>query len=180
MGYEVLVILFVVLSVISSIINKLQEAKKQRELESSPKGQKRGASRPVLDEEVDLSDLFPGLELPKPPTPREFREVRGTRRVSEEDTGEEFEEVHGTRPVSEADTGREFREVRGTRPVTEEQVEEEPTPSATGPESDVVPIAYRRKKRRRRMRLDFKPDSVKKAIVYSEILGPPRSERMYD
>ena len=202
MNFELVVILFIALSVISSLINKMLEGRRRRELEEEdlempPMG--------VPDADQPEVDIFPEPE-PTGPTPMagEFQEVRGTRRVSEAPTGPEFQEIRGARPVSEPAGGREFREVTGTRPVSETYTGDEYRPAgfdppgdehpgrATGGDGvettaegeqdglpDVQPLvaAPRRRTRRRRIHLDFKPQSVRKGIIYQEILGPPVADR---
>ena len=202
MNFELVVILFIALSVISSLINKMLEGRRRRELEEEdldmpPMG--------IPDVDPSEDDIFPEPE-PTGPTPMagEFQEVRSTRRVSEAPTGPEFQEIRGARPVSEPAGGREFREVRGARPVSEAYTEDEYRPAGFDPPEeegpggarigdgagsgeegdqdgspDVQPLvaAPRRRTRRRRIHLDFKPKTVRKAIVYNEILGPPAADR---
>jgi hypothetical protein len=190
MGYEVLVILFIVLSVVSSLINKMQEQRKKQDSESTRRKPAMRPPRPmprrpvvIEEEELDLSEweILPELK-PQPPTPPpgEFREVRGATPVSEPAGGEEFREVRGTREVSEADTGPEFREVRGTRRVIE------PSPYVpTPPEEEVAPPAEEIEvptlspRRKRRTRLRFSRSNLRNAILYREIIGPPRAEQDY-
>lgn len=202
MSFELVVILFIVLSVISSLVNKILEGRRRRELEEEDLDMP-----PMGIPEIDPSedDIFraPG-PTGQAPTTGEFQEVQGRRRVSEAPTGPEFQEIRGARPVSEPAGGREFREVRGARRVSEAYTGDEYRPagfdppedersggatSGNGAESeaegeqdslpDVQPpvIAPRRRTRRRRIDLDFKPKTVRKAIVYNEILGPPAADR---
>ena len=202
MSFELVVILFVVLSVISSLINKVLEARRRRELEEEDLD-----TRPmgIPDAGPSEDDVFPE-PAPTVPTPMagEFQEVRGTRRVSEAPTGQEFQEVRGTRPVSDPAGGKEFREVRGARPVSEAYTgdeyrragfdppeDERPSGEKSGARAesaaegerdgspDIQPLvmAPRRKTRSRRIDLDFKPKTVRKAIIYNEILGPPAADR---
>lgn len=202
MNFELVVILFIALSVISSLINKMLEGRRRRELEEEdlempPMG--------VPDADPPEVDIFPEPGPTKPtPMGGEFQEVRGTRRVSEAPTGPEFQEIRGARPVTEPTGGREFREVTGTRPVSEaytgdeyrragfDPSEDEHSGVATGgdvaesvaegeqdglPDVQPLVVAPRRRTRRRRIHLDFKPKTVRKAIVYNEILGPPAADR---
>ena len=117
MNFELVVILFIVLSVISSLINKMLEGRRRRDLEDEdldmpPMG--------IPDVDPSEDDVFPEPAPTRPaPMGGEFQEVRGTRRVSEAPTGPEFQEIRGARPVNEPAGGREFREVRGARPVSE-------------------------------------------------------------
>ncbi|MDE3001268.1 MAG: hypothetical protein OXU79_19500 [Gemmatimonadota bacterium] len=202
MSFELVVILFIVLSVISSLINKVLEGRRRRELEEEdldmpPLG--------IPDVDPTEDDMFPE-PAPTVPAPKagEFQEVRGTRRVSEAPTGPEFQEIRGARPVSEPQGGREFREVRGARPVSETYTGDEYRPAGFEPPEDGQPggetggvetesapegerhglpdvqplsVPRRRRTRRRRIQLDFKPKTVRKAIVYNEILGPPVADR---
>ncbi len=210
MSFELTIILLIVTGLISSLINKVMEARRGRELEEEDLD-----LPPLGGPDVDPSedDVFPEPQpFGEPPAGREFREVRGTRPVSEAPTGKEFREIRGARPVDEPPGGIEFREVRGARPVSEEydgvefrEVDfdrpdegrpgaaesggppvERPRggsePAAEAPADDVmedVPLvpAPRRRARRRRIQLDFKPQTVRKAIIYHEILGPPVADR---
>ena len=153
MNFELVVILFIALSVISSLINKMLEGRRRRELEEEdlempPMG--------VPDADPPEVDIFPEPE-PTGPTPMagEFQEVRGTRRVSEAPTGPEFQEIRGARPVSEPAGGREFREVRGARPVSETYTGDEYRPAGFDPPGDEHPVttaATGRKPRRKESR----------------------------
>lgn len=202
MNFELVVILFIALSVISSLINKMLEGRRRRELEEEDLEM---PSMGIPDADPPEVDIFPEPGPPGPvPMGGEFQEVRGTRRVSEAPTGPEFQEIRGARPVSEPAGGREFREVRGARPVSETYAGDEYRPAGFDPPGDERPggvtggegtesaaegetdglpevqppvIAPRRRTRRRRIRLDFKPKTVRKAIVYNEILGPPVADR---
>ena len=201
MGFELTIILLVVISVIFALINKVMEARRRRELDEEDRGFSpagRHGADPVSvasDAEFSVEDVFREPQPFGPPPGGEFREVRGTRRVSEADTGDEFQEVRGARPVSEAYDGDEFREVEVGRPELERpphaetgraRVEHTPTEAATPVEpeqngaGEVVPVALarRRRTRRRRIDLDFKPQTIRKAIIYQEILGPPVADRM--
>ena len=202
MSFEIVVILFIVLSVISSLVNKILEGRRGRELEEEELGL---PPMGVPDVDPPEDDVFrePGPTKPAPMA-REFQEVRGTRPVSEAPTGPEFQEIRGARPVSEPAGGREFREVTGTRPVSEAYTGDEYRPAGFDPAEDEHPggaksgdgaesaaeveqddfpdvqplvVAPRRRTRRRRIDLDFKPKTVRKAIVYNEILGPPAADR---
>ena len=211
MSFEFTIILLIVTGLISSLVNKFFESRRRRELEDEdPDLPPLGG--PAVDPSED--DVFPEPQtFGQPPAGREFREVRGTRPVSEAPTGEEFREIRGARPVDEPRGGIEFREVRGARPVSEEydgvefrEVEfdrpddgrpgganiggppaERPRDgsetAAEAPADDLLEdlplvLAPRRRARRRRIQLDFKPQTVRKAIIYHEILGPPVADRI--
>lgn len=180
MDSSVIVFLFIAFSVISSLVRKFQgrQRENQKELES------RGMSRQTIPtvepdlSEVDLSewDVFPEPEQEEKPFPRrEFREVRGSRPVSERDTGREFQEVRGARTISEAYSGVEFRD-----PLADDDEEtaenyrrvEVPSIVAKAVQADIPPVKSRRKK------LRFSRKAVVNGILFQEILGPPRSEKM--
>ena len=176
-----LVLLFLVFGIISSVIRKLQE---YRRLPEQTGGQ------PVLpseEEEIDLSDwdVFSEPEGPCPePVEPEFHEVRGQRRVEEPAGGEEFRGVRGARRVDEPPGGVEFTEVRGKRRVAEPSLSAPVSPASTAGlaaltalQPEAPPRQAGRTRRRRRARLDLHPGSLRKAIIYSEVLGPPRAER---
>ena len=215
MGFELTIILLVVISVISALINKVLEARRRRELDEEDRGfspvGRHGADTVTVEGDVDFPEEEDVFRAPKPGG--EFREVRGTRRVSEADTGDEFREIRGARPVSEPQGGIEFREVSAARPVSEAYKGEEfrevdivrPDEERVGsaemerarlvipaaeagsaaekdgdPSPEILPLARvpRRGTRRRKIDLDFKPQTVRKAIIYQEIIGPPVADRM--
>lgn len=162
MSLELLIpLIFIVVSLLSSLIKKLRGAREPDET----KLQRRQTSREVgtddpFEEEIDLSewDVLFG-----PPEPESKLEPKP-----------EFQEVQGKRPVSEADTGPEFREVEGKRPVSDKSSYiEGKTPFTRASETE---IRLRPKRRKRRIKLDFEPNTIRKAIIYNEIIGPPRAE----
>ena len=119
MSFEFTILLLIVTGLISSLVNKVLEVRRgRRELEEED------LDLPPLggpDVEPSEDDVFPEPEpFGQPAAGGEFREVRGTRRVSEAPTGKEFREIRGARPVDEPRGGTDFREVRSARPVSEE------------------------------------------------------------
>ena len=180
MSLELLIpLIFIVVSLLSSLIKKLRGAREPDEtkLQRRQTSRDAGADDP-FEEEIDLSEwdvLFgPPEPEPEPKAPSEFQEVQGKRPVSEADTGPEFQEVQGKRPVSEADTGPEFREVEAKRPVSDESSYIEGKTLFT--RASETEIRLRPKRKKRRIKLDFEPDTIRKAIIYNEIIGPPRAE----
>ena len=184
MSYEVLVILFLLLSVVSSVINKIRESRqKQQQEEDQPYVPlSRRVPETDMDEDDDLPewDVLRELERHRQgPVAQEYREVQATRPVSEADTGPEFREVEPTRDVEEPEGGEEFQEVRGTRQVSEASYiarpEAPPAPVLTlsGPT-----MTHRKRRSGKRGRLDLCPQGLRKAIVLSEILGPARADSM--
>ncbi|MBT4138789.1 MAG: hypothetical protein HOE48_12785 [Candidatus Latescibacteria bacterium] len=184
MDSQILVILFILFSVVSSIFKKLKErnAPDESKLQRKHPSRQVGADDP-FEEDVDLSEWEillgapqePKKEAPKPVI-QEFREVHGKRRVDESDTGPEFQAVHGKRPVSETNTGPEFKTVRATRPVDESSAYNENDPTDTLARlKRSKPLKAKRKHKRR---LSFSHKNIRQAIVYNEIIGPPRSEHM--
>ena len=180
MSLELLIpLIFIVVSLLSSLIKKLRGTREPDEtkLQRRQTSRDAGADDP-FEEEIDLSEwdvLFgPPEPEPEPKPPSEFQEVQGKRPVSEADTGPEFQEVQGKRPVSEADTGPEFREVEAKRPVSDESSYIEGKTLFT--RASETEIRLRPKRRKRRIKLDFEPDTIRKAIIYNEIIGPPRAE----
>jgi hypothetical protein len=160
-NYEILILLFLLFAVISSIINKLQARRRSQELEEEDLPGRPPVYRPEKDE-VDLSEweVFPQVEPPRAePAEQEFQEVRGARRVEETDTGKEFQEVRGARPVTEPSP---FAATSAPEPEL-----------TVADQRSISPVRKRRKKR-----LGFKRDTVRRAILYNEILGPPRADRM--
>ena len=175
------IIVFLLFSLVSSLMKKLRGAREPDETKLQRKHPSRdaGADDP-FEEEIDLSEwevLFGSPEpesKPEPKPPSEFQEVHGKRPVSEADTGPEFQEVHGKRPVSEADTGPEFREVEGKRPVSDESSYIEGKTLFT--RASETETRLRPKRKKRHIKLDFDPNTIRKAIIYNEIIGPPRAE----
>ncbi len=180
MELELLIpLIFIVVSLLSSLIKKLRGTREPDEtkLQRRQTSRDAGADDP-FEEEFDLSEwevLFGSPEPdPKPEPKPEFQEVQGKRPVSEADTGPEFQEVEGKRPVSEADTGPEFREVEAKRPVSDESSYIEGKTLFT--RASETETRLRPKRKKRRIKLDFEPDTIRKAIIYNEIIGPPRAE----
>ncbi len=183
MELEVLLplIVFLFFSLIAPLIKRLRGTREPDEskLQRRQTSRDAGADDP-FEEEFDLSEwevIFGPTEPepePEPKPPSEFQEVQGKRPVSEADTGPEFREVEGKRPVSEADTGPEFQEVEGKRPVSDESSYiEGQTSFIRASETEML---LRPKRKKRRIKLDFEPDTIRKAIIYNEIIGPPRAE----
>ena len=175
------IIVFLLFSLISPLIKRLRGTREPDEtkLQRRQTSRDAGADDP-FEEEFDLSEwevLFgPPEPEPKPePKPSsEFQEVQGKRPVSETDTGPEFQEVQGKRPVSEEDTGPEFQEVEVKRPVSDESSYIEGKTLFT--RASETQTRLRPKRKKRRIKLDFEPDTIRKAIIYNEIIGPPRAE----
>lgn len=169
------IIVFLLFSLVSTLMKKLRGSPDETKRQRRHPSRDAGADDP-FEEEIDLSEwevLF-GPTDPEPEPKPEFQEVHGKRPVSEADTGPEFQEVEGKRPVSEADTGPEFQEVEGKRPVSDESSYiEGKTPFTRASETEIL---LRPKRRKRRLKLDFEPDTIRKAIIYNEIIGPPRAE----
>ncbi len=178
MSLELLIpLIFIVVSLLSSLIKKLRGAREPDEtkLQRRQTSRDTGADDP-FEEEFDLSewDVLFGPPEPEPEPKPEFQEVQGKRPVSEADTGPEFQEVQGKRPVSEADTGPEFREVEAKRPVSDKSSYIEGKTLFT--RASETETRLRPKRKKRRIKLDFEPDTIRKAIIYNEIIGPPRAE----
>ena len=188
MSIDILAILFIAFSVISSLVSKWQARQKMGERQER---ERRGEAEPVPPPQVpdfDLSewDVFREPEPEKPAQDPEFREVRGARPVEEPDDVKEFQEVRGKREVSEEYTGPEFRRADIARPVSEADTgpeyrhplddDHEHLPGA--PAAGIPPVRPRRSRGRKR-RLKFDNQSLVDAILYKEILGPPRSENPY-
>ncbi len=171
------IIVFLLFSVVSTLMKRLRGTPDESKLQRRQTSRDTGADDP-FEEEFDLSEwevLFESPEPdPKPKPPSEFQEVQGKRPVSEADTGPEFREVQGTRPVSEEDTGPEFQEVKGKRPVSDTSSYIEGKTAFT--RASETEILLRPKRKKRHIKLDFDPDTIRKAIIYNEIIGPPRAE----
>ena len=169
------IIVFLLFGLVSSLMKKLRGAREPDETKLQRRHPSRdaGADDP-FEEEIDLSEWEVLFGSPEPEPKPEFQEVKGKRPVSEADTGPEFQEVKGKRPVSEADTGPEFQEVKGKRPVSDQSsYMEGKTPFTRASETQRL---LRPKRKKRRIKLDFEPNTIRKAIIYNEIIGPPRAE----
>lgn len=178
MDKEIIAIIIALFALLSSLFKKLRGERDPDESKLQRKHPPRAGNDPFEDAEINLPDwnaLFgsPDPEPePAPKPPSEFREVRGKRPVSEADTGPEFRDVQGKRPVDETDTGPEFQEIRGKRPVSDaSSYVEGQTPFVRAIQTRNI-----RPKRNRRFKLDFEPTTVRKAIIYNEIIGPPRAD----
>ena len=164
MELELLIpLIFIVVSLLSSLIKKLRGSREPDETKRQRRQTSRdaGADDP-FEEEIDLSewDVLFGSPEPEP--------------KPEPNSPSEFQEVHGKRPVSEADTGPEFQEVEVKRPVSDESSYiEGKTPFTRASETE---IRLRPKRKKHRIKLDFEPNTIRKAIIYNEIIGPPRAE----
>lgn len=179
MSVDVLVLLFVLFSVASSIFKKIQ-GRAQENARPTPDIPE---TEEELADEIDLSEWEVFRDEPTPsfepepsaaiPVAREFQEIRGTRQV-EEPRGaiEEFQAIRGARPVEEIGKTPEFQPVQGKRHVTEAPGELEIT-------RDALPtLQAKTSRRRRRVSLKLNPQSVREGILYSEILGPPRADKV--
>ncbi len=196
MDAQILVVLFLLFSILSSIINKIQERRGQKLDETKLERRDTPPTRrdPFDDEEVlpDWEVLFPSSK--REPEPPEFQEVVPKRDVQEPAQPKpEFQNVQGKREVLEpVETKPEFREVEGKRDVQEPTpIRPEYRPAGYTPPVSVlrpstqtpVPAEARFMKpkptrRKRSGKLLFSPQTVRQAIVYNEILGPPRAENM--
>ena len=195
MGFETLILLFVVFSVISSIARKIQEHRGKQEREGRPRaGGPRYPSYPRRAEpEIGPSDWEillesrPEQESAESPSTveeyaePEFQSVRGARPVEEPVGGEEFRQVEATRPVTEPAAGEEFRAVGGKRPVLEMPSSAAPAapPTASGKVGEQLPPERPQPLRRpRRAQVPLARRDLRRAIIYQEILGRPRAEHM--
>ena len=162
MNIEILVILFLVFSVGSSLINKIRDYQKRQEMDRPirPVVGQRAVGEPD-EEEIDLSEWETFRDDPPEVEQSEFQPIQGRRSVSEEATGDEFQEVHGKREVEEGPPEEEFR-----KPVVDEPSE--------------LPELERKMVRRKRkaVKLALGRNTLRKAIIYNEVIGPPRAENM--
>ncbi len=186
MDAQILIVLFLLFSAISTLFKKWQEHRNpepdETKLQRKHPSTQVGRNDP-FEEDVDLSEweiLLGAPKKEKKPEPKpviqEFREVKGKRTVDESDKGPEFREIQGKRPVQETHKGPEFQTVRGKRPIEESLAynENDPNSRLTRLKQTIKP----KTKRKQRLKLNFSKQSVRQAIVYNEILGPPRSENM--
>jgi hypothetical protein len=179
MSFDVMVMLFIGFSVVSSLVKKFQERQRENQNELESRGMvRKTVSTPEPEvPEFDLSewDDFPEPEpRERPFSSREFREVRGTRSVSELDTGREFREVRGLREILEADTGPEFRD-----PLADEVEITPKSYQSFENQKDVVDeTQVSKRKKRRKSKLRFSRGALINAVLYKEILGTPRGEDM--
>jgi hypothetical protein len=159
MNVEILVILFLVFSVISSLVSKFRNYQKRQETDRP----NRSIPRPKTvyqpdEEEIDLSE-WEVFRDDSPETPQgEFREVDGQRTTP---TGEEFQEIKGKRPVDENLSEEEFQ-----KPVNEGPSKLTSKPATVG------------KKKRSLNGLRLNRSTLRKAIIYNEVIGPPRADNM--
>ena len=192
MDFNVIAVLFVAFSVISSLVNKWQTRQKQAERESRFPHSESVAPKEIEVPKVDLSDWDVYEDAVEEPTPpRNFREAQIERPANEGFEGREFREVKAARPITESYAGLEYREVKGARRVTEtDRVEfRDPLTPSSDPTSapDSLPQPSRRRARtvavaaptkRKKRRIRFTRNALVDAVLYKEILGPPRGEEM--
>jgi|GEM_PF-1152168 hypothetical protein len=186
MDSQILVVLFLLFGLASSVFKKLKahydpepnESKLQRKHPS----QEVGADDP-FEEDVDLSEWEILLGAPsqeKKPEPKpsvqEFREIQGKRHIEESNTGPEFREVHGKRSVQETNTGPEFQRVQTTRQVSESHAYDQNAHTNRPQRSQRTKRS--KTKTRHKNRLRFSHKRIRQAIVYNEIIGLPRAENM--
>lgn len=190
MDSQILVIIFLLFSAVSTLIKKLQERRNPEPDETKLRRKSQHPSRDVgpqdpFEEDVDLSEWEVLLGAPKreqkpepepEPQYQEFQEVRGKRTVSETNTGPEFQEIQGKRTVTESNTDPEFHSVQATRPVNESQSYNENDPTAKLARLKRRPQV--KKKQKRSHNLKFSRKRIRQAIIYNEIIGKPRSEDM--
>ncbi len=162
MNIEILVILFLVFSVGSSLINKIRDYQKRQEMDQPirPVVGPRAVGEPD-EEEIDLSEWEIFRDDPPEVEQSVFQPIQGRRSVSEESTGDEFQEVHGKREVEEGPPEEEFR-----KPVVDEPSE------LPEPERKMV------RRKRKAVKLALGRNTLRQAIIYNEVIGPPRAENM--
>ena len=162
MNIEILIILFLVFSVGSSLINKIRDYQKRQEMDRPirPVVGPRAVGEPD-EEEIDLSEWEIFRDDPPEVEQSEFQPIQGRRSVSEESTGDEFQEVHGKREVEEGPPEEEFR-----KPVVDEPSE------LPEPERKMV------RRKRKAVKLALGRNTLRQAIIYNEVIGPPRAENM--
>jgi len=163
MSFDVIALLFIAFSVLSSLVNKWREMQSEADRGGRPRKQ---VPLPDDDEEIDLSewDIFREPEPVERPIESEFREPDVKRPISEAYSASEFKPVEVSRPVSEAYTGPEFR-----NPLEETDAVDS---------ADVYADESRSGNSKKKERLRFDRNAVVNGILYQEILGPPKSDRM--
>jgi hypothetical protein len=186
MDAQILIVLFLLFSVVSTVFKKWQDHRNPEPDES--KLRRKHPSTQVgrndpFEEDVDLSEweiLLGAPKKEKKPEPKpviqEFREVKGKRTVDESDKGPEFREVKGKRTVQETHIGPEFKAVKGKRTVDESRAYDEN--DITSRPARLEYAIRPKRKPKKKQRLSFSRKSVRQAIVYNEIIGKPRAENM--
>jgi hypothetical protein len=162
MNIEILVILFLVFGVISSLVSKFRDYQRRQETDrpNRPIPRPRTVYQPD-EEEIDLSE-WEVFQDDSPGTPQgEFQEVQGRSPVSVDLVGNEFQEVRGKRPVDENLRSEEFQKPRV----------DEPTKNPKRESTKVV-------KKRRGVNLAMSRKDLRRAIIYNEVIGPPRADNM--
>jgi hypothetical protein len=192
MDFELIAMLFVAFSVISSMVNKWQTRQKQAERENRLPQYEPAKPNEIDVPKVDLSDwdVYEDAD-DEPLPPRSFRETQVESPRVQKPEEREFREVEAARPITESYTGPEYREVKGARRVTEaDRVEfRDPLATSSDPTSvaDPLPRPSRRRartvaaaapKKRKKRRICFTRNAMVDAVLYKEILGPPRGEEM--
>jgi hypothetical protein len=179
MNVEWIVLLFLGFSVVSTLVNKFREYQNRQDRPQGPLSRSTTVYEPE-EEEIDLSEWEVFQAPPEPQDEGEFQEVRGRRTVSEDYSGEEFREVTGQRTVNETSTREEFQEVRGKRQVREDlpavEFRRPEVSIVSGPGVESVVPGYGKK--RKRIKLNLSRKALRNAMIFNEVMGPPRSETM--
>ncbi|MDA0710397.1 MAG: hypothetical protein O3B73_09355 [bacterium] len=185
MDTQLLVILFLVFSALSAGYKKLQELRNpdpdETKLRRKHPTQEVGSDS--LNESPDLSEweiLLGAPRIPERPTPksvaRKFRESRREPQVEEPVAPPEFQEVRVERPVREFPLRTESGQPKSTGRGKQGDAYHEKKPGGRPTPSQRT--SHPKSKSRRRQRLSFSRKSIRQAIVYNEIIGPPRAENM--
>lgn len=170
MDVQTLVILFLIFSAISSLISRLQRQKiDESKLERKP----RSARDPFEEEEEDWSDWDVFAEPEPKPEPKPVPVVRETPKPT---VDTEYRDIQVRHPVVQAEPKERPMSLLIPKPATK-GFDPVPAQEKTSPERRRPPTVQ--KKRTRRPKLSFNAQTVRQAIIYNEILGPPRSEQEY-
>lgn len=167
MDLQILVIIFIIFSAISSLYKKLKKRSEPDEAKLQRKHPSSDVDKDLFgDTNVDWDTLFGSSKPESEPEPDPELKPEPQR---------EFQEVQGKRPVDEDDTGPEFQEVQGKRPVSDQSSYIEGQTHITRASETLLSSP---KKRKRRHHLTFNQSTIQKAVIYNEIIGPPRADNM--
>ena len=174
------IIAFLLFALVSPLIKKLRGTPDESKLQRRHPSRDIGADDP-FEEEIDLSEWEVSSDLPNlNPNQNPLQSSRkygasvpSLKQIPDRNS----KKCRASVPSPKQIPGPEFQEVQGKRPVSDQSsYTEGKTPFIRSSETQT---RIRPKRKKRRMKLDFDPSTIRKAIIYNEIIGPPRAESDY-
>lgn len=171
MNYEILIFLFILFSVISTIINKIQEYRRhQTENSSQNKSPNKGdLSNSPLEDEFEYLEQE-SFELDRVDESEEHRGVLVGLNNIEKSAGEEFGKVKDKSQVEEVYP--KSHQVQKSSSFLSPGILDKKSVSKG------KRTLGQSKKMKKKIRLDFRTLNLRKAVIFNEILGRPRGEEI--